>query len=307
MKDTHANISLGKLCRLLGVTRQAYYQHFNRLEAISFEQQLVVKEVHRIRKRHRRMGTRKLHELLEPFLLEHQIKMGRDALFKLLAAHNLLVQTRRRTPYTTNSFHWFKKYPNLVTNLTLSSKNQLWVSDMTYWKINGKFVYLSFVTDAFSHKIVGYHVADNMRSSEPLKALKMAILGLKKEPDSHLKLLHHSDRGIQYCSSEYVELLRLYNIGISMTENSDPRENAIAERVNGIIKNEYLRYYQVENLQQAKKALKQAISYYNQERPHMSIDMLTPEVVHEFNLSKPRFWKSYPYSNKDTANKKIYQ
>lgn len=307
MKDTHPNISLGRLCRLLGITRQAYYQHFARLEETSFAHELVVKQVHRIRKRHRRMGCRKLYELLEPFLLEHQIKLGRDGLFKLLSQHNLLVHTQRRTPYTTNSFHWLRKYPNLIVDINLTSKNQLWVSDMTYWKVKGKYIYISLITDAFSHKIVGYHVADNMRSVESLQALKMAISGLNKEPDSHLKLVHHSDRGIQYCSSEYVELLRFHNIAISMTENSDPRENAIAERVNGIIKNEYLRYYQVENLHQAKKTLKQAISYYNQERPHMSIDMLTPEVVHECNLPKPRFWKSYPYLNRHTANKKIYQ
>lgn len=293
MKDTHTNISLGKLCRLLGVTRQAYYQHFNRLEAITFEHQLILKEVRKIRKCHRRMGTRKLYEVLEPFLLEHQIKIGRDALFKLLGEHSLLVQTRRRTPYTTNSSHWYKKYPNLITDLILSSTNQLWVSDITYWKIKGKFVYISLITDAFSHKVVGYQVADNMRSSESLKALKMAISGLKKEPDCHLKLIHHSDRGIQYCSSEYINELRSSNIAISMTENGDPRENAIAERINGIIKNEYLRYFQVENLREATRALKRVVLLYNQQRPHMSIDMLTPSTVHEMNIQKPRLWKNY--------------
>ena len=227
--------------------------------------------------------------------------------FKLLGEHNLLIQTRRRTPYTTNSFHWLKKYSNLTTNLTLNSKNQLWVSDITYWKVKDKFVYISLITDAFSHKVVGYHVANNMRSVETLKALKMAITGLKKEPDCHLKLIHHSDRGIQYCSSDYIKELKSNNIAISMTESGDPRENAIAERVNGIIKNEYLRYYKTGSLYETKKALKQAIFLYNQERPHMSVDMLTPSTVHELNLPKPRFWKSYYKYNKLLSQTTKYQ
>ena len=207
MKDTYHQVSLVKLCRLLGITRQAYYQHLRRFEERSIESHLVVQQVQAIRKNHRRMVGRKLYEKLEPFMLEHQIKMGRDALFDLLAANNLLVKKSRTRVYTTNSFHWLRKYPNLIKNMPLTRKNQLWVSDITYWKVNERFYYISFVTDAYSKKIVGYHLADTLEAVASIQALKMAIQGLSKEPDCHFELTHHSDRGIQYCSKEYVKLL----------------------------------------------------------------------------------------------------
>lgn len=278
MKDNYHQISLSRFCRLLDVTRQAYYQHFWQEEFIGIEQSLILQEVHRIRSRHRHMGGRKLYEMLQPYFLEHQIKIGRDALFDLLQANQLLVRRRKRRVFTTQSFHWLRKYPNLIREFTPVRPYQLWVSDITYWKIGAGHVYISLITDAFSHKIVGHHVANTLETIETVEALKMAIKDL---PDGHVGLTHHSDRGIQYCSNEYVQMLSQYNIQISMTENGDPRENAIAERVNGILKEEYLYDYDVQNLSQAKLVLDFVIELYNVERPHMSCDYKTPLVIHE--------------------------
>jgi putative transposase len=278
MKDNYRQISLSRFCRLLGLTRQAFYQHFWQEEFTSIEHSLVLEEVLRIRSRHRHMGGRKLHELLQPFMLEHQIKMGRDALFNLLQSNYLLVRRRKRRVYTTQSFHWLRKYPNRIKEFTPQKVNELWVSDITYWKVKTGYVYISLITDAFSHKIVGYHLADSLESIATLQALKMAIESL---PENHIGLIHHSDRGIQYCSNEYVSLLSDNNIVISMTENGDPYENAVAERVNGILKEEYLYDYSVQDISQAKLVLDCVIKLYNDERPHMSCYYQTPAVFHQ--------------------------
>jgi transposase InsO family protein len=299
MKDDYHRISLVRLCRLLGITRQAWYQQTWREEVQSIEEQLIVDEVVRIRQRHRRMGGRKLYELLEPFMLEHQIKMGRDALFNVLSAHRLLVRKRRRGVRTTQSFHWMRKYPNLIKVFTPTAPNQLWVSDITYWRINTGYVYISFITDAYSRKVVGYHVAETLEAVETQKALEMALSGLDELP---YNLIHHSDRGLQYCSSKYVKLLQDYGIGISMTEHGDPLENAIAERLNGIIKHEYLIGKNISSMKNAHKELDDAVRLYNQERPHNSIGNLTPENVHINHLKTERLWKNYYPNNRKLVN-----
>lgn len=293
MKHNYPKVSLGRFCRLLGVTRQSYYQHFWQQEQSAFEEELVLSEVLIIRKKHRRMGGRKLYELLNPFLLEHQIKMGRDRLFDVLSANYLLIKLRKKQSITTNSFHRFKKYPNLIRNFIPSSPNQLWVSDITYWRIKERFLYISFITDAYSRKIVGYHLGDSLQTSQTIQALQLAILNLTVEGKNNLYLTHHSDRGTQYCSNEYVTLLENNNIGISMTENGDPLVNAIAERVNGIIKEEYLNDYQVDNLKEAKELLDAVVQLYNNERPHMSIGNHTPNHVHQNNIKTEKLWKNY--------------
>ncbi|MFM7017910.1 IS3 family transposase [Flavobacterium sp.] len=292
MKSHHPKIGLGKFCRLLGVTRQAYYQHFWHQEHYAFEDELIVSEVLKIRKNHRHMGVRKLYELLQPFLLEHQIKMGRDRLFDVLSANYLLVKRRKKQTITTNSYHRFKRYPNLIREFVPNTPNQLWVSDITYWKIKSFFVYISFITDAYSRKIIGFHLGDSLQTSQTIEALKMAISGVSIEK-KELELIHHSDRGIQYCSDKYVKLLESNNIAISMTENGDPLENAIAERVNGIIKEEYLNDYQVDNVGEARELLKAVVNLYNNERPHMSIGNLTPNQVHQNNIKTEKLWKNY--------------
>lgn len=293
MKFNFSYIGLAKLCGWFGITRQAYYQKTWRASDISIAQELVLNEVRKIRKLHGRMGTRKLYDKLQFFMLEHQIKMGRDALFDLLSANYMLVRKRKRRVQTTQSFHWLKKYPNLIRGFIPTAPNQLWVSDITYWKINGSYVYISFITDAFSHKIVGFHVAATLESVETIKALKMALSGLFKSPECHFELVHHSDRGVQYCHHEYVKLLNNHGIKISMTENGDPLENPIAERINGIIKDEYLQDYKVDNINQAQKVLEFVVNLYNNERPHNSISNLTPKEVHLNNLKTKKLWKNY--------------
>jgi transposase InsO family protein len=299
MKENFAHIGLAKLCGWFGITRQAYYQ--NNWEGISttLEEDLIIQRVKQIRESHPRMGTRKLYEMLQPFMLEHQIKIGRDALFNMLSANHLLVRKRKRRIQTTNSYHWLRKHPNLIRKFVPTGPNQLWVSDITYWKINtGEHLYISFITDAYSHKIVGYQVAETMEAIESIQALQMALSALGAE--SHLHLIHHSDRGIQYCSHAYVKLLQDYNIKISMTESGDPLENALAERINGIIKEEYLETYDISNLNDAKKLLKSVVELYNTERPHMSISNLTPNIIHHSRneIKTERLWKNY-YQKKD--------
>ena len=240
------------------------------------------------------MGTRKLYDQLQPFIIEHGIKIGRDALFDLLAANGLLVKRRKRRIQTTFSSHWLRKYPNLIRDFIPKGINQLWVSDITYWKIRtGDHIYISLITDAHSRKIVGYNVAKTMEAIESVAALHMAIAALDGAARPK-QLIHHSDRGIQYCSGKYVKLLQDNEIKISMTENGDPLENAIAERVNGIIKDEYLNFYNTHTLDEAKKQLIKAITLYNNGRPHMSISNQTPNKVHSSNQNNyQRLWKNY--------------
>jgi putative transposase len=293
MKNKFQHIGLAKLCGWFGVSRQAYYQ--NNWEGISttLEEEIIIQLVRDIRKNHRRIGTRKLYEMMQPFMLEHNIKMGRDALFNLLAANQLLIRKRKRRIQTTNSFHWLRKYPNLIRGFVPTAINQLWVSDITYWKTGEKHVYISFITDAYSRKIIGYNVSETLEAINSTQALKMALSAIKYNASS--TLTHHSDRGIQYCSHQYVKLLQDYNINISMTENGDPLENAIAERVNGIIKEEYLDNYEVDNIKDAKVLLAFAVNLYNNERPHMSIGNLTPNQIHHSNykIEIERLWKNY--------------
>lgn len=292
MKLIYPEYTLEKLCGLFGLTRQAYYQFIKRGVSHVVEHEFIIQRVLEIRKDHRRMGGRKLYHKLTPFFEDHQIKMGRDSFFRLLAAHNLLVKKRKRRVYTTNSFHWLRKYPNLIKNFNPSAPNQLWVSDITYWKCGPCFLYISLITDAYSHMVVGYHVAETLESVESVQALNMAISTLS---DRSYDLIHHSDRGAQYCSGIYVEILRCNTIQISMTESGDPLENPIAERENGILKDEYLWDQKANSLEEAKLILDRSIELYNIDRPHMSISNLTPYEVHyeKTEIEPRRLWKSY--------------
>ena len=304
MKSNFSHIGLAKLCGWFGITRQAYYQNSWEGVSTTLEEELIIQQVKSIRKNHRRIGTRKLFEMIHPFLLEHSIKMGRDALFTLLSANHLLVRKRKRRIQTTNSYHWLRKYPNLIRDFVSTAPNQLWVSDITYWKINtGEHLYISFITDAYSHRIVGYHVAETLETIESIQALQMALSALGAE--SHLNLTHHSDRGIQYCSGAYVKLLQDKGIKISMTENGDPLENAVAERINGIIKDEYLETYDIDNIKDAKQLLKAVVDLYNTERPHMSIGNLTPNHIHHSKtiIKTEKLWKNYYRKTPTIVNK----
>lgn len=293
MKSNFSHIGLAKLCGWFGLTRQAYYQNGWQGIDISIEEDILLTEVGKIRESHKRMGTRKLHDKLCTFMIDHQIKMGRDALFDLLSSNHMLVRKRTRRIQTTQSHHWLRKYTNLIRGFVPTGPNQLWVSDITYWKINGIYVYISFITDAFSRKVVGYHVALTLETVETIQALKMALSGFLNKPEGLIKLIHHSDRGVQYCSHEYVKLLQANDIQISMTENGDPLENAIAERLNGILKDEYLNDSPVKSIYEARLLLAKSVRLYNEERPHMSIGNHYPSQVHQQSLKTDRLWKNY--------------
>ena len=303
MKDSVKAISLANLCSWFGLTRQAYYQSKNRVEKDLIEQEILLDKIGDIRKDHKRLGGRKLFFKLETFMHEHNIKMGRDAFFDLLRDNKLLIKQRKRHHVTTNSNHWMKKYPNLIKDIEPLGPNHVWVSDITYWKTKGGHYYISFITDAYSRKIVGYHVADTMEAIESATALKMAIKTLKISAEG---LIHHSDRGSQYCSSMYVNMLKKEGIKISMTENGDPLENAIAERINGIIKGEYLFDYLIKTLLNAKEVLKSVVKLYNEDRPHSSIGNAVPSQVHnnDTDIEIKRLWKNY-YQPSQTCETRV--
>lgn len=242
------------------------------------------------------MGGRKLYAVLRATMEQQGLSMGRDAFFDLLRENGLLIRKKRRKTITTWSKHPYRKYRNLIKDFIPTAPNQLWVSDITYLKTESCFLYLSMITDAYSRKIIGYDLADNLESVNALYALQMAIESTGALPNP---LIHHSDRGIQYCSHEYVNLLRHHHIQISMTENGDPLENAIAERINGIIKNEYLLHQTIQNKQHAIQLVEQAINLYNHERPHLSCNMLPPEQIHQELQLPKKLWKNY-YQKKAT-------
>ena len=224
-----------------------------------------------------RLGGRKTHYLITPTLQLRNIRFGRDKLFELLRENDLLIKPRRRYIQTTNSKHWLRKYPNKVKDLKVTAPEQLWVSDITYLKTEEGNCYLTMVTDAYSRKIMGYSIADNMEASTVAEALKM---GIKNRCYEH-ELLHHSDRGLQYCSKEYVQIAESANIKMSMTEQSDPYENALAERMNRTIKEEFCLDHILPNKQQAYQAVEEAIQLYNRYRPHQSLSLKTPEQQHQ--------------------------
>lgn len=262
------------------------------------EEELVVKQVLLIRKTLPKLGGRKLHHMLQNFMEQHRINMGRDQLFDLLSEQGLLIKKRKRRVSTTNSNHRFRKYPNMTKGLEINRSEQLWVSDITYLSTRQGFVYLSLITDAYSKKIVGYNVENNLATEGCIKALQMALEGRKQ---CKRLLIHHSDRGIQYCSSAYVELLQSKSVTISMTEKGDPHENAIAERVNGILKDEFNLYQTFRSISHAKSVVKQSVFYYNNHRPHGTCDYLTPQKTEMKEGVLTRRWKNY-YRRLNTEN-----
>ena len=239
--------------------------------------------VHRIRKDMPRLGGRKLIHLIKE-KSEGQIAIGRDGFYDLLRRNGLLVRKRRNRVVTTNSFHWLRKYPNLIRHLIVTRPNQVWVSDITYIKTEEGFVYLFLVTDLFSRMIMGWKLADNMESDNAVMALEHAIESAKGLVRG---TIHHSDRGMQYCSGDYVKLLTKNQMKISMTENGDPYENAVAERVNGILKDEWLYELQLKNKRHTLEIMNQIIALYNENRPHLSLNYQTPDMVYYSHQENP--------------------
>jgi putative transposase len=276
-------LSLAKACKFIGLSRQAYYQQI-RAEAALLERDSKVEElVREVRRRQPRIGGRKLHFLLHNRFAATGIKLGRDALFTTLKRLHLLVARARAYHKTTDSFHRFHKHPNLLkpgtTAKVAQRPEQLWVADITYIPTQQQCVYLSLITDAFSRKIVGYHVHATLQTEEVARALKAAL----RTRSGRLPLIHHSDRGIQYCASSYQAIHQKHGLTCSMTDGYDCYQNALAERINGILKTEYL-LARPKDLAEARRMVKQSVDIYNNERPHLALKYKTPDEVHRASL-----------------------
>lgn len=233
-------------------------------------------------------GTRKLMEHIEKDLIQNNIKMGRDALFDLLRSYGLLVKKTKRFHITTDSKHFFFKSPNLLKDLTLTHAEQVFVSDITYIKIDGGHSYLALVTDAYSKKIMGWKLDNNMKVSLVKEALQMAY---KNCIHKHKNIIHHSDRGIQYCCPDFSDFAQNKGFILSTTQQYDPYENAVAERINGILKYEFGLKNTIKNIQIAQKMIKEVVEIYNNERLHWSLELKTPQEVHQKYNQQP--YKSY--------------
>jgi transposase InsO family protein len=295
MKQDFPKVGIAVLCRLFGKTRHAYYDSLWRKESNLVKEDVILQEVINIRKDLPRLGTRKLHFVIQNKLISHQISFGRDYLFDLLSEHKLLIRQRKRKAITTDSRHWMRKYSNLVKGLEITRPEQVWVSDITYIRLTNQWGYLSLITDAYSRKIMGYCFRQDLAAEGCIEALKMAL----NNRFYNQSIIHHSDRGSQYCSHNYVDLLLKNNIAISMTENGDPYENALAERMNGIIKTEFNLYSSLLGFEQTKNKISKSIKSYNELRPHASCDYLTPNQAHLQSDKLNKRWKNY--------NKSFYQ
>jgi len=283
------------ICGLFGYSRQAWYESKKRYSEQQMQEVFILRQAKELRAQHKKMGAEKLLLLISEMLKEHNIKCGRDKFYNLLSSHGLLVRRRKRGPKTTNSNHFYRKYPNIIRDLELISAGKLWVSDITYIRTEMGFVYLSLITDAYSRKIVGWCLWPDLTSTGALNALKMAISaeGVKQG------LIHHSDRGIQYCCHDYVNYLKGSKVEISMTENGDPYENAVAERINGILKHEYELCETYSNYQTALEAVKIAVYKYNNKRPHRSIDFMFPVDAHKMKGPLKKHWRKKVFIKKE--------
>ncbi|KJF43020.1 integrase [Draconibacterium sediminis] len=261
---------------MFGISRQAVYQLEQRRRQREKEFSQIKPLLREMRMKMPRLGTRKLYYLLKNDFDSLHIKIGRDALFDYLRAENLLIRPKKNYTKTTQSKHWLHKHPNLVQGLVPQRAEQVFVSDITYIKSRERTHYLSSVTDAFSRKIMGYQVSNNLSTEHMLSALKMAI----GNRNTKLPLIHHSDRGLQYCAAIYQDQLRKHSITPSMTDGYDCYQNALAERINGILKQEFL-ITTCNNRKELELLVKESVETYNGERPHLSLKMKTPNLVHE--------------------------
>ena len=289
MKEDYPRTGISTLCGLFGKTRHAFYDHLRRTDQTVMREDIVLSHVYMLREQMPRIGTRKLHFMLEPLLAVHGMRIGRDYLFELLSSRGILIRQRKRKAVTTDSRHWMRKYANLVRNLDVTRPEQLWVSDITYIRMGNRWGYLSLVTDAYSRKVMGHAFREDMTAAGCVEALEMALSN-RVYADA---LVHHSDRGSQYCSKKYVDILIENGIAISMTENGDPYENAIAERVNGIIKTEFNLHSSLLGFDQTSLQINLKIKTYNSIRPHASCDFLTPEQAHLKEGKLHKRWKNY--------------
>ncbi len=279
-------LSKSHLCRLLGTTRQKYYRSCWSLENKRRTADLVVEMVDNIRMTQPRIGTRKLYYLLQKEL--NNLKVGRDKLFDILRANHMLITPLRSYHVTTNSHHRFRKHKNIIADMEITHPEQVWVSDITYIGQRDNHMYLSLITDAYSKKIMGYDLSSSLSTDGSLRALKMATSN-RTYPKNDL--IHHSDRGVQYCSDIYQQTLAKYKIVSSMTESYDPYANAVAERINGVLKQEFLLEQYNYPIDVMKGIIKDIVAIYNEQRPHFSCGYLTPEQMHRQSKRKIKTYK----------------
>ena len=282
------------MCSLFGHSKQAYYKQLFQNADRAVKEEIIVGLIKKKREIWKRGSGRNLHHSLKNEFKAHDIKMGRDRFFDLLRNNHLLIQSKRFRTKTTCSYHHFNRYKNLIEGNTPLRSNEIWVADITYlWlKPQDKFCYLSVITDLYSRKIVGHCVHDSLSVKGCIDALKEAISNRK---DKTLALIHHSDRGVQYCCHAYVKLLQKQQIQISMTQTGDPLENAVAERIHKTIKEEFTNDRQINfcNIDEAKTEIKKFIEFYNRQRPHRSVQWLTPNQAHQGTGALRRVWKTY--------------
>lgn len=269
-------MNLSQCCRLFGISRQGIYQAEDRKTKRKSELEQIRCYIDKVRRDMPMLGTRKLYYMLQHDAKYLRIKIGRDALFRYMREADLLVKKKRKYIQATNSKHWLRKHPNLLKGKKIGRAEEVFVSDITYVKSNEGDHYLSLVTDASSRKIMGYHVSNDMNASSVAKALEMAI----SNRQTKRSLIHHSDRGLQYCSKLYQELLEKNNITPSMTDGYDCYQNALAERINGILKSEFLLEH-CASFKDLQRATKESIEIYNTKRPHLSLKMKTPNCKHK--------------------------
>ena len=265
------------ICNGFSLHRDAYYKFLKRNGKRILAEKQVVELVKEERIIQPRVGTRKLHKELHKSFVRNGLKVGVSQLFGILRSNDMLVKRKKSSCKTTDSYHRFYKHKNLIKDLTISAPNQVWVSDITYIRTVKGFCYLALITDLYSRKIVGYDISDSLELMGCMRAFKMAVAHARPAPG----LIHHSDRGIQYCSNLYVAELKKRNFKISMTEENHCYENAVAERVNGILKDEFYLDQCFFNTPSAKKATKSAIDIYNYKRLHLSLAFQTPNRVFE--------------------------
>ena len=281
---------------MFGWNRQVYYRSIKRTQTRKSKASQVINLVENLRLKMPKLGGRKLYFLLQDKL--KSLKVGRDRFFDILRANHLLIIPKRSYHVTTNSHHRFKKHKNLVLDYEITKPNQVWVADITYIGNRNKPSYLSLITDAYSKKIVGHYVADNLNTESSLIALKKALKNNKIREES---LIHHSDRGLQYCSNEYQKVLKRNGVSCSMTQNSDPYENAVAERINGILKQEFdIDKHNVETSLR-RKIVDESIEIYNEIRPHFSNHYLTPNQMHNQSEIEMKTYKTKNQSKNTSA------
>jgi transposase InsO family protein len=275
---------------LFGVNRQVYYRRKQTVKRRKSRAVQVIELVESVRLQMPKIGTRKLYFILEEEL--KKLNVGRDMLFRILKANQMLILPKRRYHITTNSHHRFRKHKNLIENVVPEKPEQIWVSDITYVGNRENPMYLALVTDAYSKQIMGHDVSSSLEVSSSLRALKMAV---KKRKYKNNILTHHSDRGLQYCSNEYQRLLKRSKLNCSMTESYDPYANAVAERVNGILKSEFIGYKNNHPINIMKKIVDESVEIYNERRPHFSCFYKTPKQMHQQKEIKIKTYKNkYP-------------